>query len=84
MAWDGLYEYNVVCAIYEDYSVWIRMGCKWHSLGEWGRDWYNNNSDFSKGTTKTLERKNAYDFARNWAKIQVEKLKENDVWRPGQ
>jgi uncharacterized protein YjbI with pentapeptide repeats len=64
----GLYEYQVWAVLFEDGSRWVRMGCLWKSLDEWGAIGIrkSNLSQYpDDGSDKSEERVAAFDFAKD-------------------
>ena len=62
----GLYEYQIWAVLFEDGSRWVRMGCFFKSLEEWGDGIRKSNeSEFpNDGSDKCEERVAAFEFAK--------------------
>ena len=63
----GLYAYQVWAVLFEDGSRWVRMGCLWKSLDEWGAIGIrkSNLSEFpDNGSDKSEDRVLAFEFAK--------------------
>ena len=62
----GLYRYQVWAVLFEDGSRWVRMGCFFKSLEEWGDGIRKSNeSEFpNDGSDKCEERVAAFEFAK--------------------
>jgi len=64
----GLYAYQVWAVLFEDGSRWVRMGCLWKSLDEWGAIGIrkSNLSEFpDNGSDKSEDRVLAFEFAKS-------------------
>ena len=73
----GAYMYAVLIFVYQDHSVWIRMGCKFHSLGEWGKINFaeSNIAQFpNDGSLESERRKCAFKFAKDTAKLMADAI----------
>jgi uncharacterized protein YjbI with pentapeptide repeats len=63
----GLYAYQVWAVLFEDGSRWVRMGCLWKSLDEWGAIGIrkSNLSEFpDNGSDRSEDRVLAFEFAK--------------------
>jgi hypothetical protein len=69
-AFSGLYRYQVFAILATNGKRYVKMGCLFKSLEEWEKIGIlkSNESEFpDDGSRKSLERKEAFEFARNAA-----------------
>ena len=69
-AFGGLYRYQVFAILSTDGKRFVKMGCLFKSLEEWSEIGIleSNINEFpNDGSRKSLERKEAFEFARNAA-----------------
>jgi len=63
----GLYRYTVWVVLFQDGSRWVRMGCLWNSLDDWGKIGIRNSNlkEFpDDGSDESEERVSAFQFAK--------------------
>lgn len=68
------YQYQCYAAITTQGEIFICMGCKKLTLGQWQANWNNNTNEFPVGSRESRQRRAVYDYLVTWAKIEVERL----------
>ena len=74
----GLYEYQCMAFVTDSGVPWVRMGCLWKSVEEWGRITIraSNTGEFpDDGSAKCEERVRAFEFVRDMALRMAEEWK---------
>jgi uncharacterized protein YjbI with pentapeptide repeats len=70
---DGLYKYRTFAIIDKDGNGWVRLGCHFRSVGDWEKDFWNNDSEFpNDGELRSRKRVFAYETAKRWIELNKE------------
>jgi len=72
MGISGLYKYWCFVCIDAENRVYIRLGCHYRTLEDWGSDFWNNPNEFpNDGSVKSELRLNAFNFLKRWAELKI-------------
>ena len=73
-SWLNLYKYVVEAQICESGKLLVRMGCYTRTVEGWEADFWNNDNEFpNDGSLYSIDRLNAYAFAKKWIENRTEK-----------